>query len=75
MKNAKRLKKADVGKLILSLVLLIIAILWILPLVMTVLTSFKSTLEVKKFVKLIGIFQKSCSPFFGNYCTRWTAKI
>lgn len=56
MKNAKRLKKADVGKLILSLVLLVIAILWILPLVMTVLTSFKSTLEVKKFVKLHNIF-------------------
>jgi len=46
-----RIKRADVYKAILSLVLLVIAALWILPLVMTILTSFKSTLEVKKFVK------------------------
>ena len=52
MKKTKRLKKADIYSLLLSLILLAIAMLWILPLVMTVLTSFKSTLEVKKFVKL-----------------------
>ena len=46
-----RIKRADVYKALLSLLLLIVAILWILPLVMTVLTSFKSSLEVKKFVK------------------------
>ena len=46
-----RIKRADVYKALLSLLLLVVAILWILPLVMTVLTSFKSSLEVKKFVK------------------------
>lgn len=56
MKKTKRLKKADIYSLLLSLILLAIAVLWILPLVMTVLTSFKSTLEVKKFVKLHNIF-------------------
>lgn len=49
--SKRHMKPADVYKAILSLVLLVIAALWILPLVMTVLTSFKSALEVKKFVK------------------------
>ena len=48
----KKMKRADLLKLLLSLLLLAIAVLWIFPLVMTVLTSFKSMLEVKKFVKL-----------------------
>ncbi len=48
----KKRKKADLWKLLLSLLLLTIAVLWVLPLVMTVLTSFKSTLEVKKFIKV-----------------------
>lgn len=56
MKKKKRLKKADIYSLLLSLILLAIAVLWILPLIMTVLTSFKSTLEVKKFIKLHNIF-------------------
>lgn len=56
MKKRHKFTRADAWRLLLSLVLFAIAVLWILPLVMTVLTSFKAPLEVKKFVKQHNLF-------------------
>lgn len=44
-------KRYGLGSYVISIVLLLIAIVWITPLIMTFLTSFKTNLDVKKFVK------------------------
>ncbi len=44
---------------LISLIMLFVAVIWVLPLVMTFFTSFKSTLEVKRFAKDMNIIPKN----------------
>jgi multiple sugar transport system permease protein len=51
-----KIKPSDLWKCLLSLFLLALAFIWVMPIIMTVLTSFKGKLEVKKFIKLHNLF-------------------